>query len=255
MRTIQPITAITRSFTTMTSTFIPRVLLGLPGLLGLLGLGLMMMSNTGCASLTFSPNVKSVGEYKNMSVASEEAKEMTDTKAKEVKVLVGTIPEGMDLDHETLRVDPAKYELLGRVEANLNNPLAANMGLWVYDYARDERWRLGYCAWQVPLSWMTLTLWAWLSPTHYPCKATMGDDEARTANIVETLRRAGKALGADLVVVPAIGGTTVISGNQHSAVVSSVNATNANGFAVRTKSSPTTSPPTPLNPKPVALHR
>jgi hypothetical protein len=225
MRTIQAITAITKSFTTTN----PPILL----FLGVFGFS--VGGSTGCASLTFSPSVKSVGEYKNMSVASEEAKEMPDTQAKDVKVLVGTIPEGMDLDHETLRVDPAKYELLGRVEANLNNPLAANMGLWVYDYAPGERWRTGYCAWQVPLSWMTLTLWAWLSPTHYPCKATMGDDEARTANIVETLRRAGKALGADLVVIPSINGTTVISGNQHSAVVSSVNATNANGFAVRTK--------------------
>ena len=63
----------------------------------------------------------------------------------------------------------------------------------------------------------------------------MGDDETRTASIVETLKRAGKALGADLVVVPAIGGTTVISGTRTSAVVSSVNATDAAGFAVKTK--------------------
>jgi len=81
----------------------------------------------------------------------------------------------------------------------------------------------------------------------------MGDDEARTANIVETLRRAGKALGADLVVVPAIGGTTVISGNQNSAVVSSVNATNASGFALRSKGGATPLPTTPIStPKTVA---
>ena len=125
----------------------------------------------------------------------------------DVKVLIGTIPPGMRVDRDMLVVDPDAYEILGRVEANLNNPLTANLGLWIYDYAPGERWRTGYCAWQVPLSWVTFTLWAWVSPTHYPCKATMGSDEERTASIVETLKRAGKALGADLVVVPGIGGT------------------------------------------------
>ena len=194
------------------------------------------LSATSCASTTFSPAVKSVGEYRDMTRYAASAEEIPPGQAADVKVLVGSIPSGMSLEGGMLKVDPEQYDLLGRVEAHLNNPLTANLGLWVYDYAPGERWRVGYCAWQVPLSWVTLTLWALLVPLHYPCKAVMGDEETRTATIVETLRRAGKALGADLVIVPAgIGGTTVISGTTSSAVVSSVNATDAYGFACKAK--------------------
>jgi hypothetical protein len=199
-----------------------------------LGFGLAA-STMGCASVTFAPAVKSVGEYRDMSSTAATAEELPRGKAEDVKVMIGSIPPGMTVENDVLKVDPEQYEVLGRVEAHLNNPLTANLGFWVYDYAPAERWRVAYCAWQVPLSWVTLSLWAWLSPVHYPCKALMGDDEKRTAGIVETLKRAGKALGADLVVVPGIGGTTVISGTRSSAVVSTVNATDASGFAIKTK--------------------
>lgn len=193
------------------------------------------LASLGCAKATFAPGVKSVGEYKNLTATAAAADALPQERAEDVRVLVGTIPEGMKVEGGVLVVDPEKYEVLGRVEANLNNPLAANLGLWVYDYAPEDKWRVGLCAWQVPLSWVTFTVWAWISPTHYPCKANMGSDEDRAASIVATLKRAGKALGADLVVVPGIGGTVVVHGNGGSAVVDQVNATNAHGFAVKTK--------------------
>ena len=92
------------------------------------------------------------------------AEEMPRGQSDDVKVLVGSIPSGMTVEGDVLKVDPEQYEVLGRVEAHLNNPLTANLGLWVYDYAPGERWRVGYCAWQVPLSWVTFTLWAWIVP-------------------------------------------------------------------------------------------
>jgi hypothetical protein len=193
------------------------------------------VASLGCARATFTPNVKSIGEYKNMAASAVAAEKVADEEAKDVRVLVGSIPPGMTYEHEVLSVDPDQYEVLGKVEAKLNNPTAANLGLWVYDYAPDERWRVGFCAWQVPLSWVTFSLWSWLSPTHYPCKAVVGDEESRTATIVQTLKRAGKAIGADLVVVPTLGGTVVISGTEHSATVSTWNATNATGYAVKRK--------------------
>jgi hypothetical protein len=189
----------------------------------------------GCATTTFTPSIKSLGEYRDMSSIAGAANDLPRGSADNVRLLIGKLPDGVTMDRDVMKVDEAKYEVLGRVNADLNNPLAANLGMWVYDYAPGERWRVGYCAWQVPLSWLTFSLWAWISPLHYPCKALMGSDEERTAQIVETLKRAGKALGADLVIVSDIGGTTIISGTQNSAVVSSIGATQASGFALRSK--------------------
>jgi len=189
---------------------------------------------TGCASLTFAPKVSSVGEYKDLRQVAEKADEMPRHEDPKVKAVVGSLPEGTRLHDGVFEVDPARYELLGKVEAQLNNPTAANFGMWVYDYAPNEKWRVGYCAWQVPLSWATFTLWSIVSPTHYPCKATMGEEEARKQEIIATLRRATKALGGDVVVVD-IGGTIVVQGGRGGAVVGSVEATGGVGWALRSR--------------------
>lgn len=188
---------------------------------------------TGCASVTFAPKVESVGDYKDMRAYAKATEDVKPTEAKDVRVIMGALPEGMRAHDGVLEVDHERYEVLGKVSADLNNPLAANMGVWVYDYKPEERWRLGYCAWQVPLTWVTLGLWAWVSPLHYPCKAPLGDDEERKQEIISTLQRATKALGGNMVVV-GVGGTTVI--DHKSGVVSEVGATNGVGFAVRDRS-------------------
>jgi len=185
---------------------------------------------TGCASVTFSPKVESVGDYKDLRAYAKATEDVKPAEAKDVRVIMGALPEGMRAHDGVLEVDTERYEILGKVSADLNNPLAANMGIWIYDYKPEERWRVGYCAWQVPLTWVTLGLWAWVSPLHYPCKAPMGDDEERKQEIVATLQRATKALGGNMVVV-GVGGTTVV--DTKSGVVSEVAATSGVGYAVR----------------------
>jgi hypothetical protein len=209
----------------------------------LAGSVLLFALTTGCASVTFSPKVESVGDYKDMRPYAAAAGDVKPKDAKDVRVIMGALPAGMRAHDGVLEVDHERYEVLGKVGAELNNPLAANMGIWVYDYKPEERWRVPYCAWQVPLSWVTFTMWAWLSPLHYPCKAPLGDDEERKQEIITTLQRATKALGGNLVVIPGVGGTAVI--DTKSGVVSEVAATNGFGFAVRDRRPNEDSPPKP----------
>ena len=171
----------------------------------------LLATSTGCASLAFKPAVESTGEYRNLSAHTQKAEELTSEEAEDVKVMVGQLPAGMAVKDGTLDYDHERYELLGRVSAQYKDPSAVNLGLWFYDYKAGERWRTGLCAWQVPLSWVTLMLWSWVSPSYYPCRVSVGEPEERRDAIVETLRRAAKATGANLVVVSGFGGIDFVT--------------------------------------------
>ncbi len=196
------------------------------------------MASTGCASLAFKPGIQSTGEYKNTSALSRMAEDVSRTESDAVKVMVGQLPDGMGVKEGALRYDEERYELLGKVTAHYKDPSLANIGLWFYGYKEGERWRTGLCAWQVPLSWVTFTMWSWLSPTYYPCRVSGGDPEDRRDEIVSTLKRAGKAVGADLVVVSGFGGinfVTVHAGTGAVVSASAVSDLNAQGYAFRVK--------------------
>lgn len=206
------------------------------------------VATTGCGSVAFRPSVQSVGEYKNTSKAADAAEEMPAHAADGVKVLVESLPEGMVLKDGQIVVDPARYEMLGKVSATYKDPSGVNMGLWFYGYKESEKWRTGLCAWQVPLSWVTLTMWSWLVPTYYPCRVGAGNEEERRADIVETLQRATKALGGNLVVVAGFGGVDFVTVNGRTGAVvasNSVSTLNGLGYAFKAKAhteSPTAAP-------------
>jgi hypothetical protein len=195
------------------------------------------LGTTGCASLTFKPGAQAVGEYKNTARAAYDADAMKEHSAEDVKVLVEALPEGITVKDGVFSYDRDQYEMLGKVSADYKNPTLPIMGFWVYDYKEGEKWRYGLCTWQVPLSWVTLTLWAWVSPTYYPCRVGMGSDEERRADIVETLQRATKALGGNLVVVAGFGGVDFVTVNSHGAVVSSRSMSTLSGLGYAFKRS------------------
>ncbi len=200
----------------------------------------------GCASLAFSPSVQSVGEYKNTSSVAVEAAEMPEGTAADVRVLIQTLPEGMVIKDGQLTFDD-RYEMLAKVSANYKNPGWAFLGFWFYGYKSSDSWRTGLCAWQVPLSWVTGSLWAFVAPTYYPCRVKMGSEEERRADIVETMQRATKALGGNLVVVGGFGGVNFIT-TQGGAVVAtnSVDALSGEGYAFKTKTRATAPTATPV---------
>ncbi len=196
------------------------------------------LASTGCASVAFKPGVQTIGEYKNTAKVAAAAEDMKPHEGEHVKVLIEAVPEGMAIKAGQLLFDHERYDLLGKVTADYKNPGGVNMGVWVYDYKEGETWRTGLCAWQVPLSWVTLTMWSWLSPTYYPCRVTAGSEEDRRQEIVATLQRTTKALGGDLVIVAGFGGVDFVTVNGHTGVVvasSSVGTLSGLGYAFRVK--------------------
>jgi hypothetical protein len=199
---------------------------------------LLPLLSLGCASVAFRPSVQSVGEYKNTSSIAEKAEKMPEDGAEEVKVLIESLPEGMAVKEGEIVYDKDRYDMLGKVGAEYKDPSGINMGLWFYGYKESESWRTGLCAWQVPLSWVTLTLWSWFVPTYYPCRVTAGDEEDRRAAVVETMQRATKALGGNLVVIAGFGGINFITVNSHSGAVvgaNSVGTLSGVGYAFKVK--------------------
>ncbi|MDB4940791.1 MAG: hypothetical protein JWP97_325 [Labilithrix sp.] len=191
----------------------------------------------GCGSVAFQPSIQSVGEYKNTARVADLAEDMPEHSAEKVKVLVQSLPDGMTVKDGLLDYDRSQYELLGKVAATYKDPSLVNLGFWVYGYKESDRWRKALCTWQVPLSWVTLTMWSWLSPTYYPCRVKAGEEEERRADVVETLQRATKALGGDLVVVSGFGGVNFITVDRNSGGVVAANAIgtlNGSGYAFRT---------------------
>jgi hypothetical protein len=191
-------------------------------------------ATTGCASLAFKPAIQSIGEYKNTAKVADAAQDMAEHTADDVKVLIESLPDGMSAKDGMITYDHEMYELLGKVTADYKDPGLANMGFWFYGYKQADAWRTALCAWQVPLSWITFTVWSWLSPTYYPCRVKVGDEEVRRGDILETLQRATKALGGNLVVVSGFGGVNFLTVRGGAVVSSSaVSTLNGTGFAFR----------------------
>jgi hypothetical protein len=160
-----------------------------------------LVLGSGCASLNYTPSAQSVGEYRDTAPASERARAMANDDAANVRVFVDSFPDGIAPGPIAPIPEPSRYELLGKVIAEYKDPTLVDLGVWFYSYKEGERWRHGLCDWQVPLSWVTFTLWAAVSPSFIPCRVGIGTLDERRNDIVQSLRKAAKALGGDVVVV------------------------------------------------------
>lgn len=171
---------------------------------------------------------------------------MDDKTASDVEVLVGKLPEGVAIEGGTVRVDPARCELLGTVTAKTNG-IVDFINFWFYPYVEEEAWRKGFCFWQVPLTWVTLTTWSFVSPLSYPCKVIDSGSspaavEARKEKIMQTLRRATKAMGANLLIVTSSGSTNYVD-LRSGTVVGTTEATGGEGLALRRVAAARLAPP------------
>jgi len=199
---------------------------------------LALLGGSGCASANYAPGVAPVGPYRNAQAIVDRADSLSWADVEDVEALVGSLPEGVEVRGAELVVDRERYELLGQVTASPEGNLFSRFGAWFYDYPEDESWRKPFCYWQVPLVWVTLTFYAWLSPLQYPCRVVDGSSasaiEARKHRLVETLRKATKALGGNLVVVTSFGRTQLVVAGT-SQLLDTAEMTRAEGFALRAK--------------------
>ena len=187
----------------------------------------LALSQLGCATAVWHPRVDSVsGEYKNTAVMTEKADDTPEGQAEEVKAVVMQLPPGIGLKDDVLQVDSAQYEVLGKVAAK-------PAGAFFYPYR--EGWRKPVCYPQRVLVVATLFVWA-IVPTSWPCFVSEGTVDERRDRIVEAMKRATKTMGGNMVIVAGFGGTiTVARTSSASAVVSTMDATEGVGWAIRVK--------------------
>lgn len=151
--------------------------------------------STGCASLKARPTqFTSFGEAdpardKSVITKFDALDERPADERPEVKVLVDTIPEGIEVADNTIKVsEGAPYELVGKFEIGTR-------GGFFPDY-RDG-WRKGLCYPQQPLMAITLMTWA-LVPTYWPCFAGGGMSREDAIDAAKTL---AWSAGANLVLL------------------------------------------------------
>lgn len=187
----------------------------------------LALAASGCASAAWHPRVDSVvGEYRNVEPLNHAAEGADEGTADDVKAIVLELPDGITLENDVLRVDAARYEVLGKVAAE-------PAGDFFYPYR--EGWRRPFCYPQRVLTVATLFVWMAV-PTSWPCFVSAGSVDDRRDRIVEAMKRATKALGGNLVLVGGFGGTVVIrKSGSASAVVSTMEATQGVGWAIRAK--------------------
>jgi len=186
--------------------------------------------------MNYSPRIERFGELQDSSGLEQRADEMKWAQAKNVRAFVGDLPQGVSLDGDKIKADPAQYEILGKVYTNFKPPYIFNT--WFYDYPEDESGRKLYCHVQVPLAWITLTMWSYL-PWTYPCQVVDSynnpkDINARKFRIVNTLKKATAALGGNILVITSLGKLKTVSGTTGQEL-HTLDMIAAEGYALRSK--------------------
>ncbi len=126
---------------------------------------------SGCAATYSKAQYFAIGEYNpkaNEAVEKEyrRLQEAPPPDAGNVKVLFETVPEGIKYEKGTVSVEKGyPVQIVGKF--TLFGPSG---GPWKFaDYKSTGRKALCYP--QVPLTWITLGIWALVMPTAYPCWA------------------------------------------------------------------------------------
>jgi hypothetical protein len=189
------------------------------------------LGSGGCASAVWHPRVESVsGQYQNTTAVTAKAEAIAEGEADEVKAFVAQLPPGITIQDGVLKADPEAYEVLGQVTAK-------PAGEFFYPYR--ESWRKPVCYPQRVLTIATLYMW-FLVPSVWPCFISPGTVEERRDAIVEAMKRATKAMGGNMVLVTGFGGTTsIVATSKTSASVSTMEATEGVGWAIRVRRTPT----------------
>lgn len=201
---------------------------------------LLLTASTGCATIRPAVVVSTFGDVnvKGDRELSETASQRQES-PKGVRVISGELPEGLELvDGAAKLVVKAGYEgtyrVLGTVEADYarkqGEATLRNM-FWTWDY--DETWRKGLCYWQIPFKVLTLGIWSYVIPFHYPCIATApGEEEARKEALIEHLRRGASAMGGNLVVLISGKDLFVVTGNQYGVSTNVVKGVSLRAFVL-----------------------
>jgi hypothetical protein len=159
----------------------------------------LALSTTACGTLNPNLNYQGMGAAnfsRDRRVVEKADESDGGPSAEHVVVLLDTIPEGIAVKDGIVRVaDGYQHEILGKVDVTPNNHVSMIALFGFPDY--ESGWRKPYCYPQTVLTYATLTLWALVVPTSYPCYGAPGITEE---SVERKLRAAAVAAGGDLVL-------------------------------------------------------
>lgn len=128
--------------------------------------------SVGCATAHVQPEARFKGSWAENPEMDREIRKflqdhndelMTDTADPGIEVWVGKIPAGIEVREGVISVqEGVPYEILGKASVMFDS----GSQFAFPDY--EDGWRKGLCYWQVPVTWLTLGLWA-VVPLNYPC--------------------------------------------------------------------------------------
>ena len=149
-----------------------------------------------CATLRTQLRYSGFGEadFSRDRAVTERFKDSRDEPAPQVKVLVDTVPEGLSVKDGLLRVEEGySHEILGKFSLLPQNPVIS-----IYAFADyEDGWRKVLCYPQIPLVWLTLSIWP-LVPTFYPC---YGSVTQRREKLLDDVKRITQAAQGDVAIV------------------------------------------------------
>lgn len=181
---------------------------------------LFLILVSSCASTSFHPVVQNnedvFGDYSNI---DDKANDYSNADVKDIQVL-STLPKGITGANGVFTAaEDSEYQILGKVQTGTNGGIGGFSSfhatpLYFYPFNEDESWRKPYCWVQVPLVWLTLTLWAGV-PTYYPCWTIdtnkRYDINNRKQRIGAALKKGAKAMGGDTILFLDSSGTKTMS--------------------------------------------
>jgi hypothetical protein len=202
--------------------------------------GIVLLLSSGCATIHPDAVVQSFGES-NPAHNKQIAEQAMDRGANDegVKVISGKLPDGLDIQERGTKivVQPgfeSKYTVLGTIEADYNRATASGTVknvYWAWNY--DEGWRKGLCYPQVPLKILTLGIWSFFVPLHYPCFASIpGDESDRQTDLQAVIARGAKVMGGNLAILTASVDTTIITASRYGVSSEVVPSTALRGFVL-----------------------
>lgn len=167
----------------------------------LLGLGLVSLLSVNCAAIHPKVQFTSFGEAdpdRDNRVVEQfrGQRDQAPPAAETVKVLIDTIPEGLELKDGKISVKEGyQHELIGKVSLLPGSGMGMTGLFGFTDYVSS--WRKPYCYPQVFLNYLTIFIWSTMVPLSYPC---WGGYKVTKSQAIANARRAALAAGGDLVL-------------------------------------------------------
>lgn len=154
-----------------------------------------------CASIKTMPDISLFGEAdpeKESKVLDQYEESDSIPKQDKVKVLVDTVPEGVDVSDGQISAQAGyAHEIIGRFSFRPDLKRTSSKAMDGFSNYKTT-WRKAVCYPQVPLRYVTLGLWSYLSPTSYLCHGSMKQSKNEMIN---ESKKITKAAGGNITTI------------------------------------------------------